>query len=202
MNPLRLPAFALLAAGLLSGCNSLVGSLVPPVTVDNPAGLNGAKFVGTPFASVQRVGSNLTIQPALSFANTGTDARGLTPQDLDLSFSVAALALRDCTPPAGSYTVDVTNARLVLSDSAGSAEIAFPNVTLNFTVAGDGSVTVATNRFAATVPGAAVFNVVNAGPQPNAATGSARAESPQDALAPCKPELTVGGASATFKNFR
>lgn len=77
-NSVRFAAVAL-AAALLAGCGSVVGSFIQPQTIGNPAGLKGRALASSGPLRVQTVGGSLAYSTAEAGASTTRFTRAACP---------------------------------------------------------------------------------------------------------------------------
>jgi hypothetical protein len=210
--------FSLLAltVPLLAGCGSVVGALIPPQTVTNPAGLTGATLSASSALQVESVGgtisySTLTTTPPSSFDDVKFPDGipfGIRPHGVAFNTSFAtATATGTCAAPS-STNVTLKTIAITVKDATSSAIISMtPNQMFVLTkVSGDllsTKYSVAANTFTLQADGTtsdALIKVLTTGGK-NDATLDARISADQNSLAGCRLSFTLGDTTATLSNF-
>lgn len=181
---------------LLSGCN-MIASLIPPIPVDNPLGLNGQSFtvaVGSSGLTTQAQGTPISGNLDFTFGDvlSGVDLP-ITPSQLNACYD---FTIQGPIPQGAPENLTLTNVQLNLTISdeghnPAQATITAENVTL---IATDGQYTGEGKDLCGTFSNAGELIVIlKDPPEPNHLTGTFQMVA--DGALPQGTTLTV-----TFKN--
>jgi hypothetical protein len=200
---------------LLAGCGSVVGALVPPQTVTNPAGLTGAVLESSALQP-ESVGGTLsystqTTTPPSSFDDVKFPDGipfGIRPHGVSFTTSFAtATATGTCVAPS-SANVTLKNIAITVKDATSSAGITLsPNLTVTLTRTGGDLLStkysISSNSLVLQADAAtsdAVIKVLTTGGK-NDASLDARISVDQNSLGGCRLAFTLGNTTATLSNF-
>ncbi len=216
MNKLPLYGLLGLTLPLLAGCGSLVGALVPPQTITNPAGLTGAVLAPSGVLQAESVGASIsystrTTTPPSSFDDfTFPDniPFGIRPHGVAFNTGLASATVTGTCAMPDTFKVTLKSLNVSVTDAAGTATIAQTpglSVTLSKSSQGLGaaSYTVADNTLMISADAAtsdAIIRVLTSGGR-NDASLTAAISADQDALAGCRLSFTLGNTTATLSNF-
>ena len=206
MNMWKVCSVLLVSAGLLSGCG-LVAKAIPPITLDNKNALNlsGKKIAVDlgilPAVTQQTVSSSGQI--TVNFADgEKPDMKGFTPGAIDTTLKLVDVSVSGLTcsaPDAFSLKVDATGKVF---------ETANPNIVAE--ASASTTVNIAKDNGAYKLSGVTqigmvfqsnLINIVTSGGD-NTATVNYTVSSPNDQLAGCRVELTVGDQVITLRDWR
>lgn len=211
--------FVLLGGMLaLSACNQVVGGLIPPQTIHNPAQLNGSKLATSGVLTVQKVVGSIrydtsaTIPPA-SFADlTFPDIPlGIMPHALSVSGSLKTAVLTGGCVAPDSFNLNVDSFSIAVWNSgnkAGAATLtgtqaANVTATKNSSSASGTVYTLSANSLNVNADRSVTdqaIAILTAGGT-NDASASAQISADNNALAGCQLTFTLDNTSATFSNF-
>lgn len=212
----RTVRFSLLAALLpaLASCGSLVGSFIPEQTVNNPAGLNGAKLTSSPMTAAA-VRGTLEYSTTTAFQDVNIEElrryANVSPSDIRLNAQIASAEiggdlLSGCAAPA-STTLTIKDFEVVIreaGDASKTAKLSGAGA-LNLTLTrGSSDYSVSANSFTLSAVGGdalAFFNVLTTGGN-NQARLSANVVSDDDRLLNCRVTFTIDKATAVISKFR
>lgn len=204
------------SALLLSGCGAVVGALVPPQTVSNPAGLTGATLAPSSALQAESVkGSVLysteTTTPKSSFDDIKYPDNvpfGIRPHALAFNTSISSAMISGlCTLP-DSFTLTLKSVKVTVKDASGTASVVnTPNLTVTLTKGATGltgtvySVSGHTLTLSAdSASTTAALNVLTSGGS-NDASLNAELSASADGLSGCRLSLTLGDTSAVLSSF-
>lgn len=214
----KAPAILLLALPLLAGCGSVVGSFVPPQTIENPAGLDGAVMTTSDALRVQKVVGAIqydTTNGGQSFGDIEYPKDvpfGIKPHQVSVQVAFKTAVLTGlCTMPdtfnvtMDSFAVSVWNA----GDKPGAATLSGqPKVTAKATKKSGGVGTATYELSANTVAvtaGASVtdkaITILTSGGK-NDASASAQISADNDGLAGCRLSFTLGDSKVILSDFK
>ena len=216
MNKLHLLGLLSATLPFLAGCGSVVGSLVPPQTITNPAGLTGAVLSSSGALQLESVGAGIqysteSTTPPSSFDDVKFPDNipfGIRPHAVAFNTGFASATLSGLCSAPETVHVTLKSVSIVVTDAAGSATVAqTPNLTFTLTRTGQG---VGTASYAVaniplvisadTTASDALIRVLTTGGK-NDASLSAYISADQDALAGCRLSFKLGETSATLSNF-
>lgn len=220
-NPprVRLPTLAIttLLPLLLGSCGSVVGALVPPQSVTNPAGLSGATLAPSSALTTESVKGTVDYSTEATTPKSSFDdikypdniPFGIRPHALKFNSSIAAARVSGlCTLPV-SFTLTLKTVRVTVKDAHGSASInAAPNVTVTLTrnggaITGQADYTATGNTLSFSADAAttdAALTVLTTGGINDASLNAAISAS-DNSLAGCQMSLTLGDAVLVLSNF-
>lgn len=205
---------ALTLATTLASCGKIVGSLVPPQTVENPAGLDG---------KVLALSSPLTIESVrgdVSYSTNGStfdDVKfpdnipfGIRPHGVEFQAGFSeAVVMGPCTVAApATVAVTLKSLKLEVRDAAGKASFSSqPNVTFTLTrsAVAAGSATYAVSDTQASLKAnsaesdAFIKTLTEGGA--NEASLNATISADQNSLAGCTMSFKLRGVKVILSNF-
>jgi hypothetical protein len=204
------------AALLLSGCGSVVGALVPPQTVTNPAGLTGATLAASGALQAESVkGSVLynteTTLPRQSFGDIKYPDNvpfGIRPHALTFNTSLASAVVSGVCSMPGTFTLTLKSVKVTVKDASNTASVLnTPNLMVTLTkgqtsLAGT-SYTIAANTLALSADSAstsAALTVLTSGGT-NDASLDAQLSASADGLAGCQLTLKLGETNVVLSSF-
>lgn len=214
------PALLWLGLPLLASCGTIVGAFVPPQTVGNLAGLNGAVLTSSSALQIQSVGGTVQYDtsaslPPASFADLKYPSDvpfGMRPHaaSVKMSLTDATISGSCLTPDAFNLTVDTFSIGLWDSSDKASAVTlkSSPKITIRATKTTTGiggttyqltSNTVVANADQTSTDRA--INILTTGGK-NDTGVSMQISADNDALAGCRLSFKLGDASVTLSNFR
>ena len=216
MNKLPLLGLLGLTLPLLAGCGSLVGALVPPQEITNPAGLTGAVLAPSGVLQAESVGATIsystqTTTPPSSFDDfTFPDniPFGIRPHGVAFNTGFASATVSGTCAMPDTFKVTLKSVNVSITDAAGTATIAqTPGLTVTLSKSSQGlgaaSYAVASNTLtisADAVTSDAIIKVLTTGGR-NDASLTAAISADQDALAGCRLSFRLGNTTATLSNF-
>ncbi|WP_407538573.1 hypothetical protein Q0M94_10270 [Deinococcus radiomollis] len=208
--------FGLLSATVpfLAGCGSVVGALVPPQTITNPAGLTGATLAPSSALVIESVSG--TIGYNTETTNSSFDdfkfpdniPFGIRPHGVAFNTSFASAVVSGTCAAPDTVKVTIKRVDIVVKDAVATATVTqTPNLTLTLTKSSQGigtaSYTVAGNSLvlsADTGTSNSIITVLTTGGKNNASL-SAAISADQNSLASCTLSFKLGETTATLSNF-
>ena len=204
------------SALLLSGCGAVVGALVPPQTVTNPAGLTGATLAPSSALQAESVkGSVLYSTEATTPKSSFDDIKypdnvpfGIRPHALAFNTSLSkAMVSGLCTLP-NSFTLTLKSVRVTIKDASGTASVVnTPNLSVTLTKGATGlsgtAYSVSNNTLTLNADSAstgAALTILTTGGT-NDASLDAELSADANGLSGCSLSLTLGETSAVLSSF-
>ncbi|WP_424949686.1 hypothetical protein [Deinococcus sp.] len=214
MNRTYLYPLLLVTLPMLASCGSLVGALVPPQTVTNPAGLTGVTLA--PSGTLQPESVGATVQYSTENSNSSFDdfqfpdniPFGIRPHAMAFNTGFASATLSGtCTAP-DTVKVTLKSVTVVVKDASNTATLTqTPNLVFTLTKTSTGltgaSYSVASSPFSVSADAAtsdAIIKVLTSGGK-NDASLSAAISADQNSLAGCRLSFKLGDTTATLSNF-
>ena len=207
--------FAALSATLpmLASCGSVVGALVPPQEITNPAGLTGAVLAPSSALQIESVRGTImystsTTNPPASFDDFKFPDNipfGIRPHGLSFNTGFASASLSGVCLAPDSFKVTLKSVAITVKDAANSATITqTPTLVLTLTRSGQGSsYTVSGDSLKLSADAStsdAIINILTTGGK-NDASFNATISADQNSLAGCSLSFTLGTTTATLSNF-
>lgn len=205
------------AALLLSSCGSVVGALIPPQTVTNPAGLTGATLAPSGTLQAESVkGSVLydtqSTTPKQSFADIKYPDNvpfGIRPHALSFNTSLASAVVSGVCSLPDTFALTLKSVKVTVKDASNTASVLnTPNLSVTLTkgqssLTAGTSYTVSTNTLALNADSAATsaaLTVLTTGGT-NDASLDAQLSASADGLAGCQLTLKLGETNVVLSSF-
>ncbi|ULH14302.1 hypothetical protein MF271_01930 (plasmid) [Deinococcus sp. KNUC1210] len=214
----KIYAFALLTATLpmLASCGSVVGALVPPQEITNPAGLTGVTLAPSDELQVESVRGTInystsTSNPPASFDDFKFPDNipfNIRPHGLSFNTGFASATVTGLCSAPQSINVTLKSVIITVKDAVNSASIMqTPTLVLKLTRTavgvGTASYSIESNKLTLSADAStsdAVISILTTGGK-NDASFQATISADQNSLAGCRLSFTLGNTTATLSNF-
>lgn len=215
MKKIHLLGLSLVSVSVLASCGQLVGALVPPQTITNPAGLTGATLTPSGALMPESVGASVRY----STQDTGSSFDdfkfpdnvpfGIRPHGVAFNTSFASATVSGVCAAPDSATVTLKSATVTVKDASTTATLTVTpgyKVVLTKTSQGLGTASYSAASSSALVFSAdsvtsdAIVKVLTTGGRNDASLDTA-ISADQNGLAGCTLSFKLGETTATLSNF-
>lgn len=215
MNKIHLLGLSLISVSVLASCGQIVGALVPPQTITNPAGLTGATLAPSGALMPESVGASVrysTQDNGSSFDDFKFPDNipfGIRPHGVAFNTSFASATVSGACAAPDSVNVTLKSASITVKDASNTATLTVTPgymVTLTKTGQGLGTASYSVKSSGGLVLSAdaattdAIVKVLTTGGK-NDASLDAAISADQNGLAGCTLSFKLGETTATLSNF-
>ena len=197
---------------MLASCGSVVGALVPPQEITNPAGLTGAVLAPSSALQIESVRGTITYSTSTTNPPSSFDdfkfpdniPFGIRPHGLAFNTGFATASLSGVCVAPDSFKVTLKSVAITVKDATNSATITqTPTLVLTLTRSQGTSYTVSGDALKLSADAStsdAIISILTSGGK-NDASFNATISADQNSLVGCSLSFTLGTTTATLSNF-